>query len=69
MQKPKDSLLFLVEVGDDGFCVVVRARSENVYIIVTAHISEKLLTIRADIELELAPLAGKLNISFVVGEY
>ena len=68
MKKSLDGLLLLVEIGDDGFCVVMRASGEDIDVVVDAHVGKELEAIRPHIELEFISFAGELDIGFVVGE-
>lgn len=68
MKKSLDRLLFLVEIGDNRFCVVMGASSEDIHIVVKAHIGQEFEAIGPHVELELISFAGKLHISFVVGK-
>ena len=68
VKKSLDCLLLLIEIGDDRFCVVMGASSEDIHVVVDAHIGQELETIRTHVELELISFAGKLHISFVVGK-
>lgn len=68
MKKSLDRLLLLVQIGDDRLCVVVGASSEDIDVVVDAHIGQELEAIGTHVELELISFAGELHISFVVGK-
>ena len=69
MEKSLDCFLLLVEVGDDGFCVVMGSSCEDIHVVVDAHIGQELEAVGTHVELEFVSFAGELHISFFVGKY
>ena len=63
-----NSFLLLIEIVNDGFCVIMCPSSEDIDVVILAHVGEKLIAIWSNIELELITFMTEFYISFLIGK-
>lgn len=61
-------LFLLVQVLNDGLCIVLSASRKNIYIVALIHFFQKLEAMGAYIKLELLTFIVEFNIRFLAGE-
>jgi hypothetical protein len=66
VQKSLDGLFGLVEVGDDGLCVVEGACGEDVDVVVLTHVGQKLEAVGPHVEAELVAVVVVGHVGFLV---
>ena len=66
MQKALNGFFRLIQISNDGLCIVVSTCSEYIDIIVVSHVRQKLKAIGSDIESELISFMDICHIYFFI---